>query len=109
MWQLVLVAVAVGLLSGCTTMHSSPPAEGTPQAIAIRQCNQQAYSYLGWYNGPIDGLPSERWKEAVQQYMARFQLSSLDYGPQSPLRRALIDANLNDKYFRCMEAAGRVR
>ena len=87
---------------------SSPSQEGTPRAIALRQCNQQAFSRLGWYDGPIDGLPSDAWKEAVQGYMARFQLRSVDYGPQSPFRRALLEANSEQDYFRCMEAAARV-
>jgi hypothetical protein len=84
------------------------PQEGTPRAIALRQCNQQAFSGLGWYNGPLDGLPSEAWKEAVQGYMARFQLRSVDYGPQSPFRRALIEARSDQDYYRCMEAAARI-
>jgi hypothetical protein len=105
-WRELLagVVIMIGLLSGCTTMHSSPPQEGTPGAIALRQCNQLAFSRLGWYDGPIDGLPSEAWKEAVQGYMARFQLGSVDYGPQSPLRRALMEARSEQDYFRCMEA-----
>jgi hypothetical protein len=110
MWREVFAGavIVIGLLSGCTTRHSSPPQEGTPRAIALRQCNQQAFSRLGWYDGQIDGLPSEGWKEAVQRYMARFQLRSVDYGPQSPLRRALIEDNSEQDYYRCMEAAARI-
>jgi hypothetical protein len=110
MWRLMLagIVIVITLLLGCTTKHSSLPVEGTPRAIALRQCNQQAFSELGWYDGPMDGLPSESWKEAVQRYMTRFQLRSVDYGSGSPLRRALIEANSEQDYYRCMEAADRI-
>jgi hypothetical protein len=111
MWRELFagVVIAIGLLSGCASIHSSPPQEGTPRAIALRQCNQLAFTRLGWYDGPIDGLPSDAWKEAVQGYMARFQLRSVDYGPHSPFRRALIEARSEQDYVQCMEAAARIR
>jgi hypothetical protein len=107
MWRLVALLIVIHVLPGCTTMRASPPQEGTPRALALRQCNQQAFSRLGWYEGPTDGRLSDDWTEAVQGYMARFQLRSVDYGPQSPFRRALIEARLEQDYYRCMEAAAR--
>jgi hypothetical protein len=109
MWRLVVAGIVIVLLSACATMRSSPPVEGTPSAIALRQCNQQAYSRLGWYDGPIDGLPSDGWKEAVQGYMARFPLSYPDYGPRSPLHRALIESGTEQEYYQCMRTAAELR
>jgi len=111
MWQGLVVAafmIMIYWLSGCTTTHSSLPVEGTPFALALRQCNQQAFSRLGWYKGPIDGRIYDDWVDAVQGYMARFQLRTVDYGPQSPFRRALIEARAEQDYYRCMRAAARI-
>ena len=48
-----------------------PPEVGQPgqaQPDPVRRCFQQAYAWLGWYDGPIDGRPNVIWTAAQEAY-----------------------------------------
>jgi len=60
------------------TMRPSPEG-GQPahtQQDPVRRCYQQAYAWLGRYDGPIDGRPNVIWTAAQQAYLTEQQIVS---------------------------------
>jgi uncharacterized protein YceK len=93
------------------TMRPSP--EGGPPAHIppdpVRRCFQQAYAWLGRYDGPIDGRPNVSWMAAQQAYLTEYQIMTSD--PDTPqLVRATLQRDLEavgraDEWRMCLEDA----
>jgi hypothetical protein len=48
----------------------------------VRRCYQQAYAWLGRYDGPVDGRVNVIWKAAQAAYLTELQITSSD--PDAP-------------------------
>lgn len=82
------------------TMRASP-AGGQPghtQQDPVRRCFQQAYTWLGRYDGPIDGRPNVIWTAAQQAYLTEQQIVSEH--PEAPHL-------VRDRLLRDLQALGR--
>jgi hypothetical protein len=82
------------------TMRPSPEG-GQPPHIPpdpVRRCFQQAYAWLGRYDGPIDGHPNVIWTAAQQAYLTEQQIIS-----DHPDTRNLV----RDSLLRNLQAVGR--
>jgi hypothetical protein len=93
------------------TMRPSPEG-GQPahtQADPVRRCFQQAYAWLGRYDGPIDGRPNVIWTAAQQAYLTEHQIMSGH--PDAPnLVRASLQRDLQglgraDDWRACLQEA----
>jgi hypothetical protein len=91
------------------TMRASP-AGGQPahtQQDPVRRCFQQAYAWLGRYDGPVDGRPNVVWTAAQQVYLTEQQIVSEH--PDAPhlvrdsLRRNLQALGRVDEWEVCLQ------
>jgi len=93
------------------TMRASPEG-GQPahtQQDPVRRCFQQAYAWLGRYDGPIDGRPNVMWTAAQQAYLTEQQIIS-DHPDAPHLVRASLLRNLEalgraDAWQMCLQEA----
>ncbi len=93
------------------TMRPSPeggqPAHTEPDPV--RRCFQQAYAWLGRYDGPIDGRPNVSWTAAQQAYLTEYQIMTSH--PDTPqlvrvtLQRDLQAVGRADEWRVCLEEA----
>jgi hypothetical protein len=74
------------------TMRASPAGNqpGHTQQDPVRRCFQQAYAWLGHYDGPIDGRPNVIWTAAQQAYLTEQQIVSDHPGAPHLLRDSLL-------------------
>ena len=88
------------------------PEGGQPAHIQpdpVRRCFQQAYAWLGRYDGPIDGRPNVSWMAAQQAYLTEYQIMTSH--PDTPqLVRATLQRDLQavgraDEWRVCLEDA----
>ena len=63
------------------------------QPDPLRRCFQQAYAWLGLYNGPIDGRPNVLWKAAQAAYLTEHQIMS-DHPEADDLERVSLQQDL---------------
>ena len=93
------------------TMRASPEG-GQPahtQQDPVRRCFQQAYAWLGRYDGPIDGRPNVMWTAAQQAYLTEQQIVG-DHPDAPHLVRASLLRNLEalgraDAWQMCLQEA----
>jgi hypothetical protein len=93
------------------TMRASPEG-GQPahtQQDPVRRCFQQAYAWLGRYDGPIDGRPNVIWTAAQQAYLTEQQIVG-DHPDAPHLVRASLRHNLEalgraDAWQMCLQEA----
>jgi uncharacterized protein YceK len=91
------------------TMRASP-AGGQPghtRQDPVRRCFQQAYAWLGRYDGPIDGRPNVIWTAAQQAYLTEQQIVS-DHPDAPHLVRDCLQRNLQalgraDDWQKCLQ------
>lgn len=73
------------------SMRPSPEG-GQPrqaQPDPVRRCFQQAYAWLGRYDGPIDGRPNVIWTAAQEAYLTEQQIMSSDPNAANLVRESL--------------------
>jgi len=84
---------------------------GQAQPDRVRQCFQQAYAWLGRYDGPIDGRSNVTWRAAQLAYLTELQIMSSQ--PDAPnrvresLQRDLQTLGRADEWRACLQAAAR--
>ncbi len=75
----------------------------------VRQCFQQAYTWLGRYDGPIDGHSNVTWRAAQTAYLTELQIvSSHPNAPQlvlQSLQRDLQTLGRTDEWRACLQEA----
>jgi hypothetical protein len=63
-----------------TKVYMRPSAEGDQprqaQPDPVRRCYQQAYAWLGRYDGPVDGRANAIWRAAQAAYLTELQITS---------------------------------
>jgi hypothetical protein len=75
----------------------------------VRRCFQQAYAWLGRYDGPIDGYPNVIWTAAQQAYLTELQI--MIGHPDTPrlvresLLRNLQTLGRADEWQACLQKA----
>jgi hypothetical protein len=75
----------------------------------VRRCFQQAYAWLGRYDGPIDGRSNVTWRAAQAAYLAEHQIMSNH--PDAPnlvrtsLQRDLQAVGRADAWRACLQEA----
>jgi hypothetical protein len=74
-----------------TTRVVMPPTTGDPQAPPdpVRRCFQQAFAWLGRYDGPVDGRPNVIWTAAQQAYLSEQQIMHDLPNPAQVVRESL--------------------
>ena len=79
----------------------------------VRRCFQQAYAWIGRYDGPIDGRSNVVWTAAQQAYLTEQQVTS--HHPEAPnLMRASLQRDLRAlgreaDWRACLEDASKPR
>jgi hypothetical protein len=99
--------------------QATPPATvdqwslGEARPEAMRQCLQQALSWLGRYQGAVDGRASPAYIEALQAYAADrgLELRTLETSPSllRSLEHALATLGKAEEWQACREGAEPVR
>jgi hypothetical protein len=75
----------------------------------VRRCFQQAYAWLGRYDGPIDGYASVTWRAAQAAYLVELQIMSSH--PDAPnlvrtnLLRELQTLGRAEEWQACLQEA----
>jgi hypothetical protein len=93
------------------TMRPSPAGSQVAQdpPDPVRQCFQQAYAWLGRYDGPIDGRSNVTWRAAQRAYLTELQIvSSHPNAPQlvhESLQRNLQTLGRADDWRSCLQEA----
>ena len=63
-----------------TKVYMRPSTDGNqqrqPEPDPVRRCYQQAYAWLGRYDGPVDGRTNVIWKAAQAAYLTELQVTS---------------------------------
>jgi hypothetical protein len=93
------------------TMRPSPQG-GQPahtRSDPVRRCFQQAYAWLGRYDGPTDGRANVSWTAAQQAYLTEYQIMS-DHPDAPQLVRAALQRDLQavgkaDAWQACLDEA----
>jgi hypothetical protein len=93
------------------TMRPAPeggqPAQGPPDPV--RQCFQQAYAWLGRYDGPIDGRSNVTWRAAQVAYLTELQIMSSHQDAanlvRESLQRDLQTLGRADEWRACLQEA----
>jgi hypothetical protein len=96
-----------------TKVYMRPAADGgqtkPPQPDPVVRCYQQAYSWLGRYNGPVDGRPNVAWRAAQVAYLTELQItSSSSEAPrlvQTTIRRDLQALGRETEWQACLQEA----
>jgi hypothetical protein len=93
------------------TMRPSPEHNQSVHASSdpVRRCFQQAYAWLGRYDGPIDGRANVIWRAAQAAYLIEHQIMSSH--PDAPnlvreaIRRDLQALGRADDWQACLQEA----
>jgi hypothetical protein len=96
-----------------TKVYMRPSAEGDQAGQAhpdpVRRCYQQAYAWLGRYDGPVDGRANVIWRAAQVAYLTELQVtSSRSDAPnlmQEAIRRDLRALGRVDEWQACLQEA----
>jgi hypothetical protein len=79
------------------------------QPDPVRRCYQQAYAWLGRYDGPVDGRANVIWKAAQAAYLTELQITSSH--PDAPnlvqeaIRRGLQGLGREAEWQTCLQEA----
>jgi hypothetical protein len=92
-------------------MRPSPDGDQPTQAPPdpVRRCYQQAYAWLGRYEGPVDGRANVIWKAAQAAYLTELQVTSSN--PDAPnlmqeaIRRELQGLGRAAEWQACLREA----
>jgi hypothetical protein len=75
----------------------------------VRHCYQQAYTWLGRYDGPVDGRANVIWRAAQVAFLTELQItSSRSDAPslmQEAIRRDLQGLGREAAWQACLQAA----
>jgi hypothetical protein len=93
------------------TMRASPAGDQLAPSPPdpVRYCFQQAYAWLGRYDGPIDGQSNVAWRAAQAAYLTELQIVSGH--PEAPnvvresLQRDLQTLGRADEWQACLQEA----
>jgi hypothetical protein len=96
-----------------TKVYMRPSAEGDQprqaQPDPVRRCYQQAYAWLGRYDGPVDGRANAIWRAAQAAYLTELQItSSRSDAPnlmQDAIRRELQGLGRAAEWQTCLQEA----
>ena len=96
-----------------TKVTMRPPADGDSprqaQPDPVRRCYQQAYAWLGRYDGPVDGRANVIWRAAQVAYLTELQItSSRSDAPnlmRDAIRRDLQGLGRADEWQACLQEA----
>lgn len=96
-----------------TKVYMRPSAEADQprqaQPDPVRHCYQQAYTWLGRYDGPVDGRANVIWRAAQVAYLTELQItSSRSNAPnlmQDAIRRDLRALGRADEWQTCLQEA----
>lgn len=96
-----------------TKVYMRPSANGDHSSQAqpdpVRHCYQQAYAWLGRYDGPVDGRANVIWRAAQVAYLTELQItSSRSDAPnlmQDAIRRDLQGLGRADEWQACLQEA----
>jgi hypothetical protein len=96
-----------------TRVYIRPPAEGDlsgqAQPDPVLRCFQQAYAWLGRYDGPVDGRSNVSWKAAQMAYLTELQITSgradTPNVVQEAIRRDLRALGRVDEWQACLQEA----
>jgi hypothetical protein len=96
-----------------TKVYMRPSAEGNQAGQArpdpVRRCYQQAYAWLGRYDGPVDGRANVIWRAAQVAYLTELQITSSRSGApnlmQEAIRRDLRALGRADEWQACLQEA----
>jgi hypothetical protein len=96
-----------------TKVYRRPSAEGDHVGQAhpdpVRRCYQQAYAWLGRYDGPVDGRANVIWRAAQVAYLTELQITSSH--PDAPnlmqeaIWRDLRALGREDEWQTCLQEA----
>jgi hypothetical protein len=96
-----------------TKVYMRPPADGDQprqaQPDPVRRCYQQAYAWLGRYDGPVDGRANVIWRAAQVAYLTELQITSTRSDApnlmQEAIRRDLRGLGRADEWEACLQEA----
>jgi hypothetical protein len=96
-----------------TKVYMRPAADGNhsnqAQPDPVRRCYQQAYAWLGRYDGPIDGRMNVSWRAAQVAYLTELQITSsrsdAPYLVQNAIRHDLQSVGRGDEWQACLQDA----
>ena len=96
-----------------TKVYMRPSAEAEQfqlvQPDPVRRCYQQAYAWLGRYDGPVDGRSNVSWRAAQVSYLTELQITtSRADAPnlmQEAIRRDLHTLGRADEWQACLQEA----
>jgi hypothetical protein len=96
-----------------TRVYMRPSAEADQfqlvQPDPIRRCFQQAYAWLGRYDGPVDGHSNVSWRAAQVAYLTELQITSSHADApnlmQEAIRRDLQALGRADEWHACLQEA----
>jgi len=96
-----------------TRVYMRPSAEGEQPGQAqpdpVRRCFQQAYVWLGRYDGPVDGRSNVIWRAAQVAYLTELQITtSRSDAPnlmREAIRRDLRALGRADEWQACLQEA----
>jgi hypothetical protein len=96
-----------------TKVYMRPSAEGDQprqaQQDPMRRCYQQAYAWLGRYDGPVDGRANATWRAAQAAYLTELQVTGSH--PDAPnlvqeaIRRELRGLGRAAEWQTCLQEA----
>jgi hypothetical protein len=80
---------------------------GQAQPDPVRRCFQQAYAWIGRYDGPVDGRSNVSWRAAQVAYLTELQITSSHADApnlvQEAIRRDLRALGRADEWQRCLQ------
>jgi hypothetical protein len=96
-----------------TRVYIRPAAEGDQPGQAqpdpVRRCFQQAYAWLGRYDGPVDGRSKVSWRAAQVAYLTELRISSSHTDApnlvREAIRRDLRGLGRADEWQACLQEA----
>jgi hypothetical protein len=96
-----------------TKVYMRPSEDGgqprQAQPDPVRRCYQQAYAWLGRYDGPIDGRANVSWRAAQVAFLTELQItSSRPDAPslmQNAIRQGLRGLGRADEWQACLQEA----
>ena len=96
-----------------TRVYMRPSAEADQsqpvQPDPVRRCFQQAYTWLGRYDGPVDGRSNVSWRAAQVAYLTELQITSTHSDApnlvQEAIRRDLRALGRADDWQVCLQEA----
>ena len=96
-----------------TRVYMRPSSNGNQQRQAkpdpVRRCYQQAYAWLGRYDGPVDGRANVIWRAAQAAYLTELRITSSDHDApnlmQDAIRRDLQGLGRVAEWQACLREA----